>query len=236
VMTLFGFFELAEVWTLAHWREAFSDVIFVNSFSNTLVLGLGTAFAAVVAYAVVAYFTVRVTYRGRGVLDVLTWLPLTIPGIILGFGFLWMTLQVPVFRPIYGTIGVLIFICWLTSMTLGVQVMKSNMLLIGKDVEEAGRVAGGSWIRTFLDVVVPLMLPAMVVVGVMVFSQTIRNVSTIILLSTGSTTTLSILQLEYLSTGRMGPASVVGTIIVLMSLTAAAAVRIIATRFGIQAR
>lgn len=236
LMTLFGFFELGEVWTLAHWHEAFGDAIFVNALSNTLVLGLGTAVAAVVAYAVVAYFTVRVAYRGRGVLDVLTWLPLTVPGVVLGFGFLWMTLQVPLFRPLYGTIGVLIFVCWLTSMTLGVQVMKSSMLMIGKDVEEAGRVVGGNWRRTFMKIVVPLMLPTMAVVGVIVFSQTIRNVSTIILLSTGATTTLSVLQLEFLSTGRMGPASVVGTIIVLMSVIAAMAVRVLATRFGIQAR
>ena len=236
LMTLFGFFELGEVWTLAHWHEAFDDAIFVNALSNTLVLGLGTAVAAVVAYAVVAYFTVRVAYRGRGVLDVLTWLPLTVPGVVLGFGFLWMTLQVPLFRPLYGTIGVLIFVCWLTSMTLGVQVMKSSMLMIGKDVEEAGRVVGGNWRRTFMKIVVPLMLPTMAVVGVIVFSQTIRSVSTIILLSTGATTTLSVLQLEFLSTGRMGPASVVGTIIVLMSVIAAMVVRVLATRFGIQAR
>lgn len=235
-MKLFGFFEIDEVWTLDHWREAFDDAIFADGLWNTLLLGSGTAVAAVIVYAIIAYFTVRTQYRGRGLLDILTWLPLTVPGIILGFGFLAMTLQIPLFRPLYGTLGVLIFVCWLTSMTLGVQVMKSNLLLIGKDVEEAGRVAGGNWGRTFFEIIVPLMLPAMVVVGVMVFSQTIRQVSTIILLSTGATSTLSILQLEFLSSGRLGPASVIGTIIVLMSLTAAAIVRLIASRFGVLSR
>jgi iron(III) transport system permease protein len=235
-MTLFGFFDLAEVWTLAHWQEAFSDAIFAHTLWNTLVLGIGTAALAVAVYSVVAYFTVRTQYRGRAVLDILTWLPLTVPGIILGFGLLAMALQVPLFRPLYGTIGALIFACWLTSMTLGTQVMKSNLLLVGKDVEEAGRVVGGTWPKTFVRVMVPLMLPAMVVVAVMVFSQTIRQVSTIILLSTGATSTLSILQLEFLSTGRLGPAAVVGTIIVLTSLIAAIIVRLVAGRFGVLAR
>lgn len=235
-MKLFGFFDIDEVWTLDHWREAFNDAIFVSALSNTLLIGFDTAIAAVLVYAIIAYFTVRTRYRGRGLLDVLTWLPLTVPGIILGFGFLSMALQVPLFRPLYGTIGVLIFVLWLTSMTLGVQVMKANLLLIGTDIEEAGRIVGGGWGRTFVQIVAPLMLPAMVVVGVMVFTHTIRQVSTIILLSTGANSTLSVLQLEYLTTGRLGPASVIGTIIVLTSLIAAAIVRIIASRFGVQAR
>ena len=33
-----------------------------------------------VVFAVIAYFTVRTRYRGRGALDILTWMPLTVPG------------------------------------------------------------------------------------------------------------------------------------------------------------
>jgi iron(III) transport system permease protein len=235
-MKLFGFFDLAELWTLDHWHEALADVTFVDGFTNMLILGLGTASLAVVLYALVAYCTVRLKSRWQAPLDILTWLPLSIPGIILGFGYLFMVLQVPVFTPLYGTLGVLILISLLGAMTLGVQVVKIHMLQLGAEVEEAGRVVGGGWLRTFLGIITPLTVPALAVSGVLVFAGTIRQVSSIILLSTGETRVLSILQLEFLTEGILGPAAVIGTVIVLISLVAALLVRVVSVRFGVHAR
>ena len=44
------------------------------------------------------------------------------------------------------------------------------------------------------------------------------------------------LQVEFLSDGSLGPAAVVGTVIVLISVAAAALVRLVSLRFGVQAR
>jgi len=57
----------------------------------------------------------------------------------------------------------------------------------------------------------------------------------VILLSTGETRVLAILQLDFLTDGRLGPAAVVGVIIVLISIAAAALVRVISARFGVRA-
>lgn len=235
-MKLFGFFDLPELWTLDHWIEAFGDPTFTLGFENMLILGFGTAFSAVIVYTVVSYCTVRVKSRWQAPLDVLTWMPLTVPGIILGFGYLFMVLQVPMFRPLFGTLAVMIFVSFLGAMTLGVQILKVHMMQIGAEVEEAGRVVGGSWLRTFGGIITPLASPAIAIVGIMVFASTIRQVGSIILLSTGDTRVLTILQLEFLTEGVLGPASVIGVVIVLISLTAAALVRVISARFGIQAR
>ena len=51
----------------------------------------------------VAYLIVRTRYRGRGLLDFLTWIPTTVPGIIIGLALLWMFLRTPFLRPVYGT-------------------------------------------------------------------------------------------------------------------------------------
>jgi iron(III) transport system permease protein len=235
-MKLFGFFDLPEIWTFDHWTTAFRDSTFMTGFWNMLTLGFSSALCAVLVYSIVAYCTVRLSSRLQAPLDIVTWLPLTIPGIVLSFGYLYMVLQVPVFRPVYGTMAVLVLVSVLGAMTLGVQVLKVHMLQIGAEVEEAGRVAGGSWPRTFASIITPLTVPALAVVGIIVFAGVIRHVSNIILLSTGETRVLAILQLEYLTEGSLGPASVVGTVIVLASLTAAAAVRIISVRFGVASR
>jgi iron(III) transport system permease protein len=130
----------------------------------------------------------------------------------------------------------MILVGFLASMTLGVQMIKVHMLQLGAEVEEAGRVVGGSWVRTFRSIIVPLTVPTMAVVGVLVFASAIRQVGSIILLSTGETRVLSILQLEFLTEGMIGPAAVIGAVIVAISLIAAIIVRVISVRFGVQTR
>jgi iron(III) transport system permease protein len=234
IMKLFGFFGLPEMWTLQHWRDAFADVTFTLGLKNMLVLGFGTALCAAVVYVFVAYCTVRIKSRFQAPLDILSWLPLTIPGIILGFGYLFMVIQVPVFTPLYGTIFVMILVSFLGAITLGVQVIKVHMLQLGSEIEEAGRTAGASWLETFRRVILPLTVPAVTVVAVLVFASTIRQIGSVILLSTGETRVLAVLQLDFLTDGRLGPAAVIGVIIVLISLFAALLVRIISTRFGVK--
>jgi iron(III) transport system permease protein len=235
IMKLFGFFGLAEMWTLDHWREAFGDVTFTQAFWNMLLLGTGTALAAAVAYVFVAYCAVRLKTRWQATIDILSWLPLSIPGIVLGFGYLFMVIQVPIFAPIYGTIWVMILVSFLSAMTLGVQVIKVHMLQLGAEIEEAAWLSGASWLATFRRVILPLTAPAVSVVAVLVFAATIRQIGLVILLSTGETRPLAVLQLDFLADGRLGPAAVIGVIIVLISLTAAALVRVISVRFGVRA-
>ena len=232
VMSLFGFFDVPQVWTLKHWQKALTGLDFNRSLINTLILGGGTAIAAVVGYSLVAYCSVRVKHSWKNALDLVSWLPFTVPGVLLGLGYLWMMLQVPVFRPLYGTMGVLILVSWLTSITLGVQVIKSNMVQLGAELEEAGRIVGGSWWQIFRSVVVRLTAPSMAVVATIVFAVTIRQVGNIVLLSTGRTRPLSLLQLEYLYGSELGPAAVSGTIIVLLSLGAAATAALVGWRFN----
>ena len=235
-MTLFGFFDLPQVWTLAHWDKAMSDVSFLSSLRNMLELGVGAALLAVALYALVAYSIVRVRTRLAGPLDLISWLPICLPGMVLGFGYLNMSVQVPLFAIFYGTVGSLIFVCFLSAMPLGVQVLKVHMLQLGNEIEEAGRVVGGTWGQTFRNIIVPLTAPALAVVGIIVFSSTIRNVASVMLLSSGDNRVLSVLQVEFLSNGSMGPAAVVGTVIMLISVGAALLVRMISYRFGVQTR
>ena len=175
------------MWTLDHWREAFDEVTFTEAFRNMIVLGLGTAASAVLVYVFVAYCAIRLKSAWQAAFDILSWLPITIPGIILGFGYLFMVIQVPIFAPLYGTIWVMILVSFLSSMTLGVQVIKVHMLQLGAEIEEAARTAGASWLATFRRVILPLTSPAVAVVGVLVFASTIRQIGSLILLSTGET-------------------------------------------------
>ena len=64
-MKLFGFFHIADPWTLNNWKTVLTDELFLRSLHNTVVLAVGTAVAAVVVHSLIAYVAVRVVNYGR---------------------------------------------------------------------------------------------------------------------------------------------------------------------------
>lgn len=233
-MSLFGFFNIENVWTLQHWQKLLQDPILNSSIWNTLKLAGGTALIGMAFYALLAYISVRTKYAGRGVLDFLTWIPATIPGIILGLGMLWMFLSTPGFRPLYGTLTVLLLALLINSMTTGTQLIKSNMVQLGNELEEASAVSGGSWIYTLRRVVAPILAPVLLSVGTLTFISASRNVSNIAMLVTNENRPLAMLQLDYMVDGRSEVAAIVGVFVVLLTIGVALTARVVGKRFGIR--
>ena len=231
-MQLFGFFEIADPWTLDNWRRVLGHSEFLRALKNTVVIGVSTAVLAIAAFSVVAYICGRTRYAGRAWLDFMSWLTGTIPGIVMGLGIIWLFLGTPFLRPIYGTIFVLIIVTVLAQMTTGVQVFKSNMVQIGNELEEAAWVFGAGWRYSFQKVVLPLIAPAVAVVGILAFASSVKMTSHVALLATTETRPLSILQLNYMADGSYEAASVVGVITLVLTLGAAA----VARYFGVGVR
>jgi iron(III) transport system permease protein len=225
-MTLFGFFNIATPWTVNNWQTAFRDPLFLRSLANTLELAVGTVLVGLLLYSLVAYVVVRSRYRFRRALDFISWLPFTVPGLILSLAMLWLFLGVIAFRPLYGTIWVLILTGALTAMPLGVQIVKSSLLQLGVELEEASRLAGGSWLQTYREIVLRLLGPALLTVGLIVFVGASRNIGYVALLSTSANQPLAMLQLNYLAQGNTGVASVIAFIVMLASLGGALLARV----------
>ena len=229
-MKLFGFFAVSgSPFTLSHWSTVFSDSIFLSSVRNTLVMAFGAAFVAMTVYSVVAYLIVKTKFVGRQILDFVSWMPITIPGVVLGLGFLLVFLDVPFLRPVYGTRWALIAAVSVTSMTIGVQLLKSNLLQIAGELEEASWLAGANWLHTFRSIVLPLIGPTLIAVGTLAFVGATRAVAQIAILTTPSNRPLAMLQLDHMIDGSWEAASVDGAVIVVLTL----GVALVARRFGL---
>jgi iron(III) transport system permease protein len=232
-MSLFGYFNVAQVWTVRNWQLALSNPTFLNATANTLIIASGKAVLAMIVFTAIAYIIVRTRYAARGVLDLLVWLPSTLPGIILSLGFLWLFLGTPFLRPLYGTTFVLILVAALGSVTLGTQITKASLLQLGAELEEASRMAGAAWLDTFVRIVLPLITPTIAVVGVLAFASGARATGSIALLSTHSNQPLSMLQLTLLGSNQYGPASVVGVVLLFMTVGVAVLARWAGLRFEV---
>ena len=229
-MKLFGFFDIPDPWTLRNWSTVLTDELFLQSLGNTVVLASSTAMAAVLLHSLIAYIVVRTRYGGRRALDVISWLPFTVPGIILGLALLWLFLTVGALRPLYGTMALLIVAGLVSGMPLGVQIIKSGFMQLASDLEEASRVAGASWWTTYRKIVLRLLAPTLVAVGMITFVGAARNIGNIALLATSANRPLSILQLDYVAQRKFEAAMVVASIIMFISLAGALVARLLGLR------
>jgi iron(III) transport system permease protein len=229
-MTRFGFFNLPKTWTLEYWRMALSDPRILLSLKNTLMVAGSAALFGVFFFSLVGYVLVRTQLSGRAILDTICWLPSAIPGVLSGLGLLWMFLGTPLFRPFYGTLFLLVVASVLGGVTLSTQILKANFIQLGKELEEASRMSGASFWKTYLRVVIPLMAQTMVLVGVLKFMFAAQQTSSIILLATSESRTLSLLALDQVAAGYREVASI--TVIFIMTLTLGVA--LIARFFGLK--
>ncbi|MGH7827699.1 MAG: ABC transporter permease [Candidatus Binatia bacterium] len=233
-MRLFGFFHIPEPWTLDNWRATLSDPVLLRSLGNTIAIGIGSGIIGVLFYSLIAYVIVRTRYRGRWLLDFLSWLPWSIPGILLGVALLWTFLQTKIFLPFYGTIYLLMIAMVIKSMPFGTQIIKSVLLQLGNDLEEASKVCGGTWFDTFRRVILPLTMPALITVGLIGFMSAARDISTVVLLGSGSSRTLSLLMLDFAAGAEFERATVVAVMIVGLVVGAALLARVLGGQVGIR--
>ena len=232
VMKLFGFFHVNEPWTFANWLRVLDDPIFIRSLFNTVIMGTGAAIVGVGLFSLIAYMTVRSKFAGKSVLDLVTWLPITLPGILVGIGLMWLFLGTPIFRPFYGSIVLLIIATLISGMPLGTQVIKSNLVQIGADLEDASMAAGASWWMTYRRIVLPLMTPVLVIVAIVNFIAAARDISHIVLLATHGSRTLALLQLDFMVGGQYENAAVVATLVVVLSTGGILLARLLGFRLG----
>ena len=183
-----------------------------SSLTNSLLLSGGAGFGGVLVYAVVAYLIVRSPLPGRGIVDLLAWLPWSIPGILLGVSVLWLILASPVLSFLYGSLASLVLIMIVAQMPIGVHMMKTSIRQIAVELEHSSRVCGAGPMRTFYSIVLPLIRPMLVSIFVIVFISALRDISTIIFLASAKSQTLSLLMMQFATSSNLEASAVIGVI------------------------
>ncbi|MEK6601853.1 MAG: ABC transporter permease subunit [Candidatus Binatota bacterium] len=233
-MTRIGYFVLG--FTLDHWRLVLSDPVFLKALRTTLVLATTAAVASPLLFSVIAYILVRTRLPGRGALDLMIWSGGAIPGILAGLGLLWVFLTTPVLNFLFGTIWALIIVVILQGKTTGVNIMKGVLVQVGADMEEAARVSGAGWIRTYFYIWLPLLMPTLILLAVMNFVSAAGATGSIILLASRDTMTLSLMALELssIAVSNREAASILSIFIIGLTVAGALVVRAFGRRVGIR--
>lgn len=231
-MKRWGWFHIPEPWTLSRWTDVLSNDQFLDCLRNTLLIGLWSAFGAAAASFLIAYTLIRSRFGAKDTLEFVSWLPWAVPGVLLSLGLVTIVLKFPPLRIFYGSMAILVLSVVLFRFPLNVQLIKSGLMQIHPELEEASVVCGQNSFWTQMRITLPILMPMLVGVGLMTFVAAVNEVSGVVLLASTDMRTLSLLSLDYLlGTQPQRESAAVVTIIMLVLCVGVA---LIARSFGIR--
>ena len=205
---------------------------FWDAMKNSIILATFTASAAMVLTSLVAWIVYKSKLPGAWILDFLAFVPITIPGIVMGMALILLYVAFPI--PIYGTIWVLLIAYVTRFIPYGMRSASGAIMQIHSELEEAAAASGASWWETFKRVTLPLLRPGFAAGWIYICIVSFREFSTSVLLATGESRVLSILLFTMFEQGQV---TVVAAIGILMILTLLAIVGIfykLSGRVGLQ--
>ena len=183
--------------TLRWYQELFRDAALMEALGNSIVLGLLSVLFAAVIGTLGAIGMTRVHFKSKGMMEYISTIPIIVPEIILAMAFMAF------FSMIGFPFGMVTLVIAHTAFCIPYVFMmvKARLVGIDKSLEEAARDLGASPARTFLDITLPLIMPAVLSGCILAFAMSFDDV-VISLFVTGPTlSTLPIKVYTQIKTG-----------------------------------
>jgi len=217
--------SFTEGWAGTHYPTKFSLNNYQRIFQiaktpilNSLFLATAATLVASVIGTLLSYITVRKRFQGKWILDLTVMLPFILPGIVVGVAILSGFSSGLVI--LTGTWMIMVIGFFIRRMPYIFRSSMASLSQIDIAVEEASAIAGASWGATFLRVTLPLMAPGILAGAVICFSTLMGELSTTIILYSARWKTITVAIIEYLFSATIGPAYALGTILIVLVLSA----------------
>jgi iron(III) transport system permease protein len=200
-----------------HWVTVLKDPISLLSLKNSLLLGVVGATLGVVLTLFVSYTIVKVRTHASGILESLSFLSFSFPGIVIGVGFMWLFVR----TPLYATIGSLLIGYIATYLPYGIRPLSSAFIQIHRHLEESSRVCGGGMVYTLRRIIIPLLIPGIVSAWILMATMFVRELSVSVVLSRPGSEVLAVQILRFAEDGLWGKLSALGILMIIASTTLA---------------
>ncbi len=187
---------------------------------NSIKLSLFTAFFTALLGVLLGYAIVK----GRGtrlskLVEQLAYIPYVIPGIAFGAVYIAMfAVKMGPLPALYGTFALLVIVSVAKHLPYSSRSGVSAMMQVGRELEEAGQVAGANAWKRFRTLIFPLTSSGFVSGFLLTFITTMRELSLIILLVTPATQLLASQTMFYTENGNDQMANAV--ILILITIVA----------------
>ncbi|WP_454694841.1 ABC transporter permease [Achromobacter aegrifaciens] len=178
--------------TLEGFKALLADSQYVEAFGNTLILGLAVTTCTVLVGVPFAYMVARFDFPLKNLVAILPVLTIVIPEIIVGQSWLLILGNNGILTNLLGDAGISLpsFYGW-TGMVFSMTLVYYTYIYLGVlaalrgfdgQLEEAGLSLGTPPLLTKLRVLVPVLLPAVLVNALVVFTLVVGNFALAMLL------------------------------------------------------
>lgn len=196
-----------------HWIEVFQDPVSLLALKNSLFLAVVGATLGVLLSVFVAYVIVKIRTRASGLLESLSFLSFSFPGIVIGIGFMWFFVQ----TPLYATLTALLLAYIAAYLPYGIRPLASAFVQVHAHLEESSLVCGASPLTTMRRIIVPLLIPGVVSAWILMATMFIRELTVSVVLSRPGTEVLAVQILSFADDGLWGKLSALGIVMILIS-------------------
>jgi iron(III) transport system permease protein len=220
-------------YSLMHFNAVFDNSITMMSVWNTLEVGVITALAGGVLAFAIGYTVHRTQVGGRRTIDLLSSLPVAIPGLVIGVAYLWAWIAIP--GGLYGSIWILALAFIARFMPDTVKVLSTSFMQIHRELEEAAWICGRGLLSTIRTIVLPLASPGVIAAMTLLFVLGIRELGSSLFLYTSNTTVMAVLLLDYYeggNTGKTAAFSLVQTVMLAVLIGGANLIKWLVVRRG----
>jgi iron(III) transport system permease protein len=174
----------------------------------------------------VAYVIVKIRSHASGILESLSFLSFSFPGIVIGVGFMWFFVR----TPLYATIWALLIGYIATYLPYGVRPLTSAFIQVHSHLEESSHVCGGGAFTTMRRIVIPLLIPGIVSGWILMATMFVRELTLSVVLSRPGTEVLAVQIFRFAEDGLWGQLSALGIMMIIIST----ALVLLATLVGVK--
>ncbi len=203
--------------TLKHY--AFDTVGGYRPLLNSVYVSAMTAVAGTIATFVGAYVVEKCRTAASGPLYLLSMLPVSIPGMVLGLAYIF-TFNVPDswLNRLYGTLAILVISNVVHFFTVGFLTATTSLKQMDAEFEHVSASLGVPFYRTFWRVTVPIALPSIIAISMYFFLNAMVTLSALIFLVAPGTEMAAVAVLLMDDAGDTAQAAAMSVLIITIGL------------------
>ncbi len=185
-----------------HFTKMLDNPLTVTSIINSMKVGILTAIVGGILAFAIGYTITRTKAPARRTIDVITTIPVAIPGLVIGVAYLWAWIGLP--GGIYGTLWILALAFVARFIPDTVKALSTSLLQIHRELEEAAWICGRGTVMTISSIVLPLARPGVVAAMTLLFILSIRELGSSLFLYSSGTMVMAVQLLGYYEGGNIG--------------------------------
>ena len=188
----YGLPLVPENFSLEQYTRVFAKKETIDSIVNSLILSVSAGIISMFLGTLIAYVVQKIKPKGKGILEVTSLLPYSIPGTVLSIGVILAWSGAIFGITLYNTLWIILVAYIARYLSFSMKTSSAALMQVSSSLEEASRACGASHSESLSDITLPLIRPAMVSGFFLIFLPAMREVTTSILLYGAYTRTLGV--------------------------------------------